>query len=323
MTAARVVITDANFQDVAAETRAALTAGAHFERFDCSSSSEVEAVVEGANVAVVQFAPFSAKAAAAMASGGTVIRYGVGYDNLDIPAIRRCGLRAAYVPDYCTEEVADHTAAMALSLLRKLAQFDTSIRSGAWDVHGVGFPMLPLANSVIGFLGFGRVAQSVAQRLSAFRVSFIAHDPYADVRESNIAVGPVSLDELFAQSDCLCLHAPSSDATASIVNADTIAQMKSTACVVNTSRGNLIDEAALAKALADGSLAGAALDVFGSEPLGAASPLRLAPNLLLTPHAAWYSDAAAARLQAMVADEISRALDGRPIRCSILGGPVR
>ncbi len=317
MTAARVVITDANFGNVEAETRAAAGGGAAIERSNCRQAGEVEEAVAGAKVAVVQFAPFSAKAAAAMAPDGTVIRYGVGYENLDILAIRRLGLRAAYVPDYCTEEVADHTAAMVLALMRKLNSFDASVRSGAWAVQRVGLPLTPLSEAVIGFLGYGRIAQAVASRLSEFGPRFIAHDPYLNPATAKIAASRVSLGELFSVSDCLCLHSPSNKDTSGIVNAGNIARMKNAAYIVNTARGDLIEEAALAEALVEGRLGGAALDVFGSEPLNPSSPLRSAPNLLLSPHAAWYSDTAVDRLQGMVADEIARALDGRPPRCPI------
>ena len=317
MTGARVVITDANFRQVDAETRAAMGGGAAIERLNCRHVGEVEEAVAGASVAVVQFAPFSAKAAAAMASGGTVIRYGVGYENLDIPAIRRLGLRAAYVPDYCTEEVADHTAAMVLTLMRKLMSFDASVRKGAWSAQAVGPPMAPLSEAVVGFLGYGRIAQAVASRLAGFGPQFIAHDPHVNPETAKVAAARVCLDELFSRSDCLCLHSPSNRDTSGIVNAITIARMKPSACIVNTARGDLVEETALAEALAEGRLGGAALDVFGSEPLGPSSSLRSAPNLLLSPHAAWYSDTAVGRLQGMVADEITRALHGRPPRCPI------
>ena len=317
MSSPRVVITDANFRQVDAETRAATGGGAAIERLNCRNVGEVEEAVAGARVAVVQFAPFSAKAAAAMAPGGTVIRYGVGYENLDIPAIRRRGLCAAYVPDYCTGEVADHTAAMVLTLMRKLMPFDASVRKGTWSAQAVGPPMAPLSDAVIGFLGYGRIAQAVASRLTGFGPQFIAHDPHVNPATAKVAAASVSLDELFSRSDCLCLHSPSNKDTSGIVNSATIGRMKSAACIVNTARGDLIEEAALAGALAEGRLGGVALDVFGSEPLSPSSPLRSAPNLLLSPHAAWYSDAAVGRLQGMVADEIARALDGRPPRCPI------
>lgn len=315
----RVVVTDATFEDVAPEAAAAEAAGADFARCSARTPEAVVEAVAGAAVAVVQFAPFTAAAAAAMAKGGAVIRYGVGYNNLDLEAIRSLGLRAAYVPDYCTEEVADHTAAMALTLLRRITAFDASLRRGEWAVQKVAAPMPPLSASVVGFLGFGRIARAVAARLHAFGMTVIAHDPFHTPSAGDPPAEMVDMAALFSRADCLSLHAPSTPETVGIVNARTLATMKPTAMIVNTARGDLIDEAALAEALVAERLAGAALDVFAEEPLPADSPLRQAPNLLLSPHAAWYSDVAVQRLQELVADEITRALNGRPLRRPIPG----
>lgn len=318
----RVVVTDAGFDDVAPEAAAAAAAGAEFARFAARSAEAVAEAVAGATVAVVQFAPFTAAAAAAMAGGGTVIRYGVGYNNLDLDAIRARGLRAAYVPDYCTDEVADHTAAMALALLRRITALDASLRRGEWAVQKVAAPMPPLSETVVGFLGYGRIARAVASRLRGFGVTVIAHDPFHVPSADDPPAEMVGIEGLFARADCLSLHAPSTPETVGIVNAATLAAMKPTACIVNTARGDLIDEAALAEALAASRLAGAALDVFAEEPLPEGSALRRAPNLILSPHAAWYSDVAVRRLQHLVADEIARALEGRPVRRPIPGTGV-
>jgi len=315
----RVVVTDATFADVAPEAAAAQAAGAAFARLDARTPEAVAEAVAGATVAVVQFAPFTAAAARTMAEGGTVIRYGVGYNNLDLDAIRARGLRAAYVPDYCTDEVADHTAALALALLRRITALDASLRRGEWAVQAVAAPMPPLAQTVVGFLGFGRIARAVAARLRGFGVTLIAHDPFYAASAGDPPVDMVDRDTLLARSDCLSLHAPSTPETLRIVNARTLAAMKPTATIVNTARGDLVDEGALADALVRGRLAGAALDVFVEEPLAADSPLRSAPNLILSPHAAWYSDVAVRRLQDLVADEIARALEGRPLRRPIPG----
>ena len=317
MTGSRVVITDASFLHVDAERQAVERGGATLELRDCRTAGEVEEAVAGAKVAVVQFAPFSARAAAAMASGGAVIRYGVGYENLDMKAIRRCGLQAAYVPDYCTREAADHTAAMVLALMRRLVPFDSSVRTGDWSAERLGMSLIPMSEAVIGFLGYGRIAQAVAARLSHFGSRFITHDPHANPETAQFAATKVSLDDLFSQSDCLCLHSPSNKETSGIVDAANLRLMKRSAYIVNTARGDLIEEAALADALSEGRIAGAALDVFSSEPLADTSPLRSASNLLLSPHAAWYSDRAVERLQGLVADEIARALGGRQPRCPI------
>ncbi len=312
----RVVITDATFPDVAMEKAAAGAQGAAFERHSCKTAAEVAEAVRGADVAVVQFAPLTREAIAGLAPGATAIRYGVGFNNFDLQALNEVGIAAAYVPDYCTDEVADHTAASILMLLRKLPQLDAQVRRGEWNVTAVTKPLPAFRDTTVGFLGFGRIAQEVARRLAPFGFRFITADPYA---KPGAAADLVDFDTLLRQSDALSLHAPATAETTGIMNAAALARMKPTAYLVNSARGDLIDEAALAAALSEGRLAGAALDVFAVEPLPADSPLRAAPGLVLSPHAAWYSDVAVDRLQRLVADEITRALTGQPPRRPIPG----
>jgi D-3-phosphoglycerate dehydrogenase len=311
----KVVVTDATFPDVAAEEAAARAAGAVFERHSCRTAEDVAVAVQGADVAVVQFAPLTAAAIAGMAQGARAIRYGVGYNNFDLAALDAAGVQAAYVPDYCTDEVADHTAAAILTLLRKLIPLDAQVRGGGWNVVAVTRPLPAFRDTTVGFLGFGRIAQEVQRRLQPFGFRFIATDPYATAE----GVRMVDLPTLLAEADALTLHAPATKETVGIIDAGALARMKPTAVLVNSARGDLIVEAALAAALREGRLAAAALDVFATEPLPADSPLRTAPNLLITPHAAWYSDVAVHRLQALVADEITRALTGQPPRRPIPG----
>lgn len=311
-----VVVTDATFPAVEAEEAAARSRGASFARAACRTPDEVAEAVRGARVAVVQFAPLTRKAIAGLAPGATAIRYGVGYNNFDLAALRDHGVGAAYVPDYCTAEVADHTAAMLLNLLRKLSVFDRSIRAGEWNVQAVAKPLKPFGETVVGFLGFGRIAQEVRARLAPFGFRFIAHDPFRTEQEG---VQLVDLSTLLSESDALTLHAPATPETKGILSEANLARMKPAGVLVNSARGDLIDERALADALAEGRIGGAALDVFETEPLAMDSPLRSAPNCLLTPHAAWYSDAAVARLQTLVAEEIGRALDSLPPRRPIPG----
>ncbi|MBA3908597.1 MAG: dihydrofolate reductase [Rhodobacter sp.] len=313
----RVVVTDATFPDVTKEEAAARAQGASFERHACKTAEEVTAAVKGADVAVVQFALLTRAAIAGFAPGATAIRYGVGYNNFDVAALNDHGVKAAYVPDYCTAEVADHTAASILALLRKLPALDASVRRGEWAAVGIAKPLKSFVDTTIGFLGFGRIAQEVATRLAPFGFHFLAHDPYFAGQFPRLTL--TGLPGLLAGSDALSLHAPATPETTRIINAANLARMKPTAVLVNTARGDLIDEPALANALSAGQLAGAALDVFQTEPLPADNPLRTAPNLLLGPHAAWYSEVAVERLQSLVADEITRALTGQGVRKPVPG----
>lgn len=316
----RVVVTDYTFPSLDAEEGAATAAGAEFAAFQAKSAAEVAEAVAGADVALVQFAPFTAEAAAAMVPGGTVIRYGVGYDNIDVPAARAAGLRIGYVPDYCADEVATHTAAAILALLRKLVPLDRSVRRGEWAAVKAAQPIKPSGETVVGFFGLGQIGRAVLGRLKGFGFSFMAADPALSAEEATaLGVKAVPVERLLAEADIISLHAPATKETTGYFNAARFAAMQPHAMLVNSARGQLIVEDDLAAALAAGTIAGAALDVFVTEPLPAASPLRDAPNLVLTPHAAWYSQAAIGRLQGLVAQDVTRALKGEGPRMPVPG----
>ena len=312
---AHVVVTDYTFPDVAMERRAATESGASFVDFQCRNAADVTASVAGAKVVAVQFAQVTAEAISNLADAATIIRYGIGYDNIDLEAAKASGVRVGYVPDYCTDEVAEHSSAAALTLLRKLTALDASVRAGAWKSAETAKPMKPLAEVRFGFFGFGQIGRAVHARLKGFGFAFQAADPaLTPEAAADLGIELVGPDKLLAECDVVSLHAPSTPSTHHFVNAERLASMKSHAVLVNCARGSLVDENALAAALTSHSLGGAALDVFNTEPLPATSPLRDAPNLLLSPHAAWYSDAAIERLQRYVAEDIRRALDGRAPR---------
>lgn len=312
---AKVVVTDYTFPDLDRENAAAKDANAAFESHQCRTDDDVVAAVTGADVAVVQFAPFGERAIAALAPGAAIIRYGIGYDNIDVAAATASGHSVGYVPDYCPDEVADHTVASLLAVLRKLPMLDASVRAGRWDAVKVARPIKPFAETLVGFYGFGQIAREVHNRLAPFGFRFAAADPVADAAKLKaIGVSLMAPDALFAAADAVTLHAPATPETTGYVDSARLATMQPHAVIVNTARGAMIDEAALAKALMDGTIGGAALDVFKTEPLPADSALRAAPNLLLTPHAAWFSDAAIGRLQGLVARDIASHLAGEPLR---------
>ncbi len=316
----RVVVTDYNFESLEREQTAAREFNASFSARQCKSSMEVAKAVRGASVAVVQFAPMTQTAIEGLPRGARIIRYGVGYDNIDLEAARRQGCAVAYVPDYCTSEVADHTASVLLTMLRKIVALDRSVRDKRWSPVEAAGPMAPFSDTIIGFFGLGRIGRSVLARLQPFGFQFALFDPALSDHDAALvgARRMTSPQALFALADAITLHLPVTPATRHIINRQSLALMKRSAVLVNTARGELVDEAACAAALGEGSLAGAALDVFSSEPLPDDNVLRGAPNLLLSPHAAWYSDQSLGKLQECVADEIRRALAGKPPRQAVL-----
>lgn len=312
----RIVVTDATFPRLDQEKAVAARYGTDLIEARCSSPEDVAKAATDTNVLLVQFAQVTADAIERLAPNAAIVRYGLGLDNIDLKAAQRKGVRVAYVPDYATGEVADHTAALILTALRKILPLDRSVRAGSWDPVGIAKPIQSFATSTAGFIGFGRIGREVHARLKPFGFSSVVADPFADAATlSSLGAKAVDLDTLFSTADVITLHAPLTDETRHVVNARRLALMKSTAVIVNTARGALIDPAALEEALAAGKIAGAALDVFEQEPLPATSRLRSFPNVILTPHAAWYSAQATERVQGLAADEVDRALSGKPARC--------
>ena len=226
-----------------------------------------------------------------------ISRYGVGLDNVDLDAAADAGIVVTHYPGYCTSEVADHAMAMIMALNRRIVEQDRALREGAWVEHGPATrrilrgPVQPLREQTLGLVGFGRIGQAVAARAKPFNLTILAADPYIDP-DVMVAAGvePVSLEDLLRRSDIVTIHAPLTPETRGLINTETLALMKPSAVLVNTARGPIIDLPALAEALEEGKLAGAALDVVDPEPLPADAPFYRMPNVILTPHSAYYSE---------------------------------
>ncbi len=316
----KLVVTDYNFPDLIHEEAAASSENAEFHAVDSNRKESILAVLADADVALVQFATIGAQEMRGLRPGATLIRYGVGYDNIDVSAAKEQGIKVAYVPDYCADEVADHTVAMLLSACRKTLSLDTSTRSGKWSPVEQAGTIRPLNEVTLGFLGFGRIGSLVKSRLEPFGCRFLVADPFLseDIAKAS-GLKKVSTMELAKKSDIITLHAPLTSDTRHIVGPKFLEAMQSHAVVVNSSRGELIDTCSLAEFLISGRIGGAALDVFEKEPLEMDHPLRAAPNLIISPHAAWYSTSSINRLQRLAAEEARRALRGERLRCPVPG----
>jgi D-3-phosphoglycerate dehydrogenase len=242
-----------------------------------------------------------------------VVRYGVGVDGVDVAAATDCGVPVVNVPDYGTDEVANHAVALLLALARKITRLDRQTRAGGWDVFRVG-PITRLAGQVVGILGCGRIGAAVARKLSGFDVRLLGYDPQLDAFPPGVQ--PVGLDRLLAEADYVTIHCPLTPETRHLINADTLAQMRPTAVLINTARGGIVDTRALVEALQSGLLAGAGLDVTEAEPLDPESPLLRLEQVIVTPHAAWYSEQGRSDLKRRAAEEAVRVLRGeRPRHC--------
>jgi len=310
-----VVITDSNFQSNEPERNVLEKAGLRVTQFHCRTVEELKEAGKDADAALVQFAPVTGEVLKAWDRCQIIVRYGIGYDNVDIRAAEELGIQVCNVPSYCLDEVADHTCTLILASLRKIVPFHESVKRGEWDVEKIARPMKSFADTTIGLLGFGRIGRNVCRRLVPFGFRLMVYDPYMKpgAEDEFGAVRAESLRTILGESDVVTLHLPLSQETRHLIDEATLRLMKPGAVLVNTSRGGLVDTVALARALREYAIGFAALDVFEEEPLPPDHPLRACGNVLFTPHAAFYSDVSLLRLQQQAAEEIVRWFSGEPL----------
>jgi D-3-phosphoglycerate dehydrogenase len=314
----RLVVTDQAFGNTRHEQAAARAGGAEFAEYQCRTEDETLEAVRGAQAVLNNFAPMTERVMQAMAPGAVIVRYGVGVDNVDLVAAKALGVRVCNVPDYGVEEVADHAAAMTLALARKLDSYGAGIRDGHWAIKQIVGGVRSLRETTVGLIGLGRIARAYATRMAAFGCRVVGFDPYVSDDQARAAgIEPLSQEAVIDGAHVLSLHVPLTPGTRHLIDAARLARMPEGAILINCSRGGLVDETALAAALVSGHLAGAGLDVFETEPLPVTSPLRSAPHLLLSPHAAFFSDASVQLLQRLASEEALRGLQGEPLRCAL------
>jgi D-3-phosphoglycerate dehydrogenase / 2-oxoglutarate reductase len=241
-------------------------------------------------------------------------RFGLGVDNIDVKAAAALNITVTYVPDYCLREVSDHAMALVLALARKVPFSNSLVQQGRWEMPAV-VPIRRLEGQVLGLVGLGNIPRRVVPKAKAFGFKVVAHDPFVSAASAReLGVELVSFERLLEISDFISVHAPLTPQTRGLFNADAFGRMKKGAYIVNTARGPLLDEAALVAALDAGRLGGAALDVAASEPLSKDSPLLGRPNVIVTPHTAFYSVEALEELQTKCATDVARVLSGeKPI----------
>ncbi len=304
--------------DVYGIIRAAAPAGYEVLTLDTDSDAERKAKLAAADVAIVASYPLRGPLIDAAKSLRLVHHQGVGWqDTVDHQALRTRGIPLATTPEGTTTGVAEHTLLLILACCKLLPFADRELREGRFHINALRARSRELAGMTVGYVGFGRIGQAVARRARAFEAGGIYHD--ADVAldsavERELGVRRGALDEVLRQADVVSLHLPLTPATRHLVGSDAIAKMKRGAIVVNTARGGIIDEDALAEALADGRLGAAGLDVFAVEPPDPAHPLFRLPNVVVTPHiSAGTRDALAAKMRALFAN-VERFFAGEPLR---------
>ena len=240
-----------------------------------------------------------------------ICQYGAGLNQVDVAAATAAGIYVTHTPDYCSEELGDHAMALILASMRRIVRFDRNIRAGRWDYND-GMPMRRLAACTLGLVGFGRAARAVAVRAQGFGMTVIAHDPL--VADDAFAAAGVrraeELAEVLTGAEVVSIHVPLVQSTQHLIGAEQLALLRDGAFIVNTSRGGVIDQRALAAELATGRLGGAGLDVLEQEPPAADEPLLSCPDAVLTPHTAFLSVESLDLLQNRAGAEVARVLNG-------------
>ncbi|MGB9757726.1 MAG: C-terminal binding protein [Candidatus Bipolaricaulaceae bacterium] len=305
-----VVITDYNYPDLTIEEAELARWGARVIPAQCRTPEEVLAVAEEADALISQYAPITREVIYGLKRCRALGRYGIGVDNIDVQAATERGIAVINVPSYCEEEVSDHVIAFLLAWARRIVHYTEEVRRGLWDWK-TGRPIHRLQGQTLGLLGFGKIARLVARKAKALGLTIIAHDPYVP-KEIFLAEGveQVDLDQLLQRSDFLSIHVPLTPETRHLMDDAAFGKMKPTACLINTARGGIVDREALFKALKEGRIAGACLDVTEPEPPEPTDPLLQLPQVLWSPHVAWYSEEALVELRTKVARDIGRALNG-------------
>jgi D-3-phosphoglycerate dehydrogenase / 2-oxoglutarate reductase len=318
----KIVVTDYSFPDLGVEEAVASAAGASLVGAQTKDPAQLATAVADADAVITQFAPVNADVVNAMRRARAIIRYGIGVDNVDLAAARFRGIPVCNIPDYCIDEVADHTLAFILALTRQVAPHSRLVHEGEWKLAAQPAAFRTLAAMNCGVVGFGRIGRGVVRRLVAFGGRVLVSDPVASPKDvAALGAESVPLEKLLAGSDLVTLHCPSLPETKGMINTTTLAAARPGLLLVNLSRGDLVDPGALVAALDSGHVAGAALDVFQPEPIPAGHPILGRSNVILAPHIASVSAAAVHRLRTTAAELAVAAAAGRPLP-SIVNGLV-
>jgi D-3-phosphoglycerate dehydrogenase len=309
-----VVITDHPWPTVEIERGALSSVGARVVDADGVPDEMLLELVVDADGIITCFRKVSAAIIDAAPGLRVVARSGIGVDNIDVPAATRRGIPVTNVPAYCEAEVAEHVIALIFAVRRQIVDYDRGVRAGDWSLKR-GAPLHRLEGQTLGVVGHGQLGAAVAHKAQGVGFSVIAYSPSAQpgtCTPSGIAF--VTLPQLAERSHVVTLHAPLTDGTAGLIDADFLRKMRRDAVLINTSRGAIVDQGALADALERGTIAGAGLDVFTPERLRDGDRLLAAPNTVMTPHVAYYSEESLALLARLTAESVADVLAGRPPR---------
>jgi len=322
----KVVVSDHDYPDLSIEKSVLEPIGAEVIGAQCKSGGKpLLKYVKDADAILQQYAEIRADVIEELERCKVIARYGIGVDILDLEACRRKGIIVTNVPYYCVNEVADHAIAMALTLARRIPMYVDAVRKGMWHWSASGRPLHRLAGQIFGLVGFGKIARNIARKVKVFGFRVMAHDPYVDeffMKEEGVE--KVDFETVLKESDILCLQVPLNDETRHMIGENELKKMKSSAILINTSRGPLVDNTALYKALSEGWIAAAGLDDLEEEPAKKEhweyekNPLLELENCLVTPHSAYYSEESIEEARRTAAEEVRAVLLGEKPRYRVI-----
>jgi D-3-phosphoglycerate dehydrogenase len=311
-----VIITDYIYGEPDEEIKVLEKIGAKLELHQCSTEDEVIEVSKNADGILNTYAPISRRVIETLKKCKAIARYGIGFDTIDLDAATEKGIAVMNVPTYCVDEVADHTLALILAASRRVTLFDRAIREGSWDWRD-GRPIHRLRDRTLGLIAVGRIGRALVERIRPIGMRIMAFDPYVpDERMREMGIEPVTFDRLLEEADIISVHTPLTKETRHMLGYEQFKKMKNTAILVNTSRGPVVNIPDLVRALEEGRIGIAALDVLEREPPPKDDPILKLDNVILTPHTAFYSEGSLKEAKITASEEVARVLTGRrPVNC--------
>jgi D-3-phosphoglycerate dehydrogenase len=304
----KVVLTDNIFPDLIMERE--MLAKVDAELIEVTESANVGPECEDADAVIDTYEQVPAEMIEKMTKCKLIIRNGIGVNTIDVDAATKKGIMVANVPTYCLDEVATHAITLMLASARKVTLLNDSVRSGVWDVKKAT-PVYSLQNKTLGLVGFGKIPRLVKKKSEPFGMNVVIYDPYVtDEQAAEAGVKKVGIEELIKTSDFISIHCPLTPETRGMFNEAAFKKMKNTAYIINTARGPVINEADLIEALKNGEIAGAGLDVLTSDAVDINNPLLKMDNVIVTPHAAWYSEESIVTRRRQTIESVISVLEG-------------
>jgi D-3-phosphoglycerate dehydrogenase len=306
----KVVVLKHGYPTVTPERDVVLAAGGEFVDADLLTDEQALAACADADGILVRWHRIGPEVIQGLRRCQIIVRYGVGYDNVDVTAATQAKIIVGHIPNYCLDEVSNHTIALWLACVRNVVGKHNKLAAGAWDINPVE-PLYRTAGRTLGLVGLGNIGQAVARKMSGWGMTLLATDPFLDPeRARELGVQLVDLETLLRESHYISLHVPLLPETVHLISHRQLGLLRPGAILINTARGPVLDNAALLAALDSGRLACAGLDVFENEPPPANSPLRGHPRIIVSDHVAWYSEESQAELKTTAAEEVVRVCTG-------------